>query len=201
MLGVFEYMREKARHREDHYTFTFEGKETESYRLVIDKDAYPDTYFKRGNDQIEMDKVTFNPHELNSERPYLINQDAIERLKEGNLINVIKVELESMATAVSYFYDHYKEDDVELTVYRLANYHTASSGNSPMAVLVRFEHKGDQLRSVVEHNLTGLTTHSLYGGQVTKETVAAWRYKKMDWRDVRELSPTFVEKVLKGRQP
>lgn len=202
MLDFFEYMRLKAETQENHYTFTHQGSVTEPYRLIIDNESYPNVRFRATNGhEIELDKVTFIERELNYERPYLINQDAVERLKEENLQETIKVELDSMATAVSYFYDHYKEVDVELVVYCLQNYHTATSGNSPMAVLVKFESKGSQLNSIKDHKLSGLVSHSLYTGQVSRETVEAWRYKKMDWRDVRELCPTFVEIVLKGRQP
>lgn len=197
MLDYIEYMKILARQQVSSYTFTLGNTVTVPYTLNIDQ--FGDGSFRGPDDSIQLDKIAWHPSEVSERHPYLINQGAIARLKEDTLIYNIKRELDSMAEAIARYYDYYKDQDYKLVVYRLDNYN--SNQNHDMVTLVRFEFRGEAMSSVKEHKLTGLTSRCLSEGTVSRETLEAWRYRAMDWRDIRELSPTFFETVLRGDSP
>lgn len=197
MLDYIEYMKIVARRQVSSYTFTLGRTVTEPFTLKIDQ--YDDAIFEKADGNIPMDKIAWHPSEVSERHPYLINQQAIARLKEETLTYNIARELDSMAEAIARYYDYYKDNDLKLVVYRLDNYN--SNQNHDMVTLVRFEQRGSVLNSIKEHKLTGLTSRCLSEGTVSRETLEAWRYRVMDWRDIRELSPTFFETVLRGDSP
>lgn len=198
MLSYIDYMLTHSRKFESHYTFLYDGKETDAFRLVPASDNRYSGIFKGQHSEIEWDSVAFHPADVSTTQPYLLHPCAISRLKEAALKESVKLGLDSIAEAVSYYYDYYKSEDQMLQVYILANYVTSSND---FPVLVKFDSKGDQLTSIKEHKLKGLVNWTIASDRVTTETVDAWRYIKLDWKVVKELSPTFYDTVLKGAKP
>lgn len=174
-----------------HHLVTLENREGEPHYIFRDPEILEATDKKTSWD-VHHYNVSWQKEDLSISIKFYIPELYIKDAKADALRENICTELMSTAHSIRHYYDYYKSDEQVFSVYVLKDYDVRQKEHSP--VLYRFDAKGDVMRESVNHKLQGIqpSTHCNGTGTVSSETVEAWRYKRMDWKDIAVLCPEFV---------
>jgi len=143
--------------------------------------------------------VAWRKCELSGDTKHYVAEEFVAVAKKKALELDIKNQLLEHIVPLRRYFDYYKSEDSVFTVYAIANYDVRQENKS--SILVRFEPRHDRMAEATVHKLQGIIPSSEGNSRVVSTSVEAWRYKKLDWQDVREICPEFVTEVLQGKYP
>lgn len=193
--------------------FYKEYKNTGKQLFLLDKNGteYPVTlkenelafYYSYVDDEdivmIHTHEVTWYKTDITDNTKYCIGEIFVTAAKEQALKLDIVNELRDHIVPIQCYFDYYKAQELELTVYAIANYDVRQDNKS--SIIVKFAARGDRMASAIDHKIQGIAPSQESKGRVVSTSVEAWRYKKLAWVDIRNMCPEFVAEVLQGHYP
>lgn len=130
---------------------------------------------------------------------HYVHSKHVEHAKAVALREDIRASLLNTIVSFARYFEYYKGSEGKFTIYAIDNYDLRQENRS--SIMGKFVESGDRLTDFQEHKLQGIAPSVDNNERVISTTVEAWRYRALDWKEVREICPEFVEQVLQGSQP
>lgn len=130
---------------------------------------------------------------------YCVHNHHVTSAKETALREDIRNCLLDTTVPFKRYFNYYNSGSDKFTIYAIANYDLRQENRS--AILGKFVERVDRVADFPEHKLQGIIPSSDNNERVISSTVEAWRYRVLEWSEIREICPEFVEHVLDGQQP